>query len=82
MPKITKTKAVEMIMNESKGRFITVEFTKKSGEKRIINCNVKKAPMTAAGYIRVNSIQDKGLRSVDPRTISAFKMNGTSYTVK
>lgn len=79
--RITRTKAVEAIEN-SKGRFFTTTFTTKAGNERTINCNFKKGNVTKLGHLRVNSIQDKGLRSVDPRTISKLVINNQIFKVK
>ena len=78
---ISKTKAVT-IMNESKGRFVTVTYIKKDKTERTINCIVRKYSMTKAGYIRVYSVQDKGYRSVDPRTINKLVANKEVFKVK
>ena len=78
---IVRTKAVEL-MNNSSGRFITVTFKKKDTTERTINCIVKKDHKTALGYLRVYSIQDKGYRSVDPRTINKIVANKQTFNVK
>lgn len=78
---ITRTKAVKL-MDKSGGRFITVTFKKKDTTERTINCIVKKDHRTALGYLRVYSIQDKGYRSIDPRTINKIVANKTLFKVK
>lgn len=78
---VSRTKAVEMIDNNA-GKFFTVTFSTKTKPERTINGLVKKDNKTRTGYIRMYSTQDKGYRSVDPRTISALKINGTVLKVK
>lgn len=79
--RITRTKAVEKIDN-SKGRFFTPTFTTKAGNERTINCNFKKGSVTKLGHLRVYSMQDKGYRSVDPRTISKLVIDKQVFKVK
>lgn len=78
---ISKTKAVEII-NSTKGKFFTVTFTTKDNRVRTINCNKKANSTTSLGYIRVYSTKDKGLRSINPHTITELKYNNTIYKVK
>lgn len=75
---ISKTKAVEMI-TASKGRFFTVTFTKKNGEERTMNGNLK--AITKLGYITMN-VPKEGPKNVDPRTLKMIKVNGTICKVK
>lgn len=81
MSKISRTEAVELI-NNTKGRIFTVQFTKKKGEERIMNCNKRTGGPTKLGYIPVNDLVNKGIRNVDPRTISKLVISGTTYEVK
>lgn len=77
---ISKTRAVELI-NTSKGKFFTVTFTKAGGTARTINGNTK-GKMTNQGYLNIYSMKDKGYRNVNPRTLTALSLSGTTYKVK
>ncbi len=78
---ISRTKAVTMI-DDNAGRFFTVTFLKKDGNERTINGLVKKDNKTRTGYVRMYSAQDKGYRSVDPRTINEIKINKEIFKVR
>lgn len=78
---ISRTKAIAMI-DDNAGRFFTTTFMKKDGTQRTINGLVKKDNKTKVGYIRMYSAQDKGYRSVDPRTISSLTINKQEFKVK
>ena len=78
---ISRTKAIELI-EENKGKFATVTFTKKNGELRTINFNRSKNGTTKLGYLRVNNIRENKFASVDPKTISALNINGLKLKVK
>jgi hypothetical protein len=78
--KISKSKAVELI-EANKGKFFTVTFTKKDNTLRTINCTRKVGATTNLGYLSVWSVQDKGLRSIDPRTITGLKLDNNEYKV-
>ena len=69
----------DLLLNDTKGRFCTITYLKKEGEKRTINCQVTSNKLNNLGYILVHSIADKGTRSVDPRTILCVKANGITY---
>lgn len=72
MPKISRTKAVELIRN-SRGRFFSITYVKNNGKQDRLNGNVSsKALMTALGYILFNSSKE-GKKSINPRTIKDRK---------
>lgn len=77
--KISRTTAVDLI-NNSKGRFITVTFTTKDNRVRTINGPRKN--QTQLGNITVYSIKDKGYRSFDPKNLTSLKVNSQSYKVQ
>jgi len=86
---ISKNTAYSLI-KESNGKFFTVTFTTKNGEQRTINGRLKptktkgsgKNNSKALGYITVYSMQDKGYRNVDTRTISSLSINKTTNKVR
>lgn len=80
--KVNKSQAVEVI-NNTKGKFFTVTFTKKNGELRTINGNVKK-PKTPnlLGYINIYSPSVKGYRKINAQTIKSVSFNRINYIVK
>lgn len=80
MKKISKTKAVQLI-EENKGKFFTVTFTKKDNTLRTINCVRKTGATTKLGHLNVYSIQDKEYRNIDTRTISELKLDNQQYKV-
>lgn len=77
--KISRTTAVDLI-NNSKGRFITVTFTTKDNRVRTINGPRKN--QTQLGNITIYSVKDKGYRSFDPKNLTALKVNSQSYKVQ
>lgn len=80
----SRTEIVDMIRN-SAGKIMTITYTKKGGETRVMNCNRSNGPATNLGYILVNDMQEKGdkkTKSVDPRTITEFKFGGKVYRPK
>lgn len=81
MPRISRSRAQSLI-ETSAGRILTVTFIKKDGSSRTVNGMCKKDSVTKLGYIRMFSIQDKGYRSIDPRTMTTLKLNKQVYNVK
>lgn len=79
--KISRKKAV-ILIEENKGKFFTVTFTKKDNTLRTINAVKKVGAISPAGYLNVYSIKDKGYRNVDVRTISSLKLNNSIYKVR
>lgn len=80
MKKISRTKVVELIQS-NKGKFFTVKFTKKDNTNRTINCIIKNNGTTKLGYLNVWSIQDKGYRNIDIRTIKTVSIQGLKLKV-
>jgi len=80
-PRISRTRAIEMIQNAG-GRFFTVGWTTGSGEPRMMNANSAKDALTPHGYLRVKVMRGTGYKSVDSRTINHLKINGTTYNVR
>lgn len=79
---ISKSKAVELIQN-SKGRFFTVDFVKKDNSQRTINCNYKiPSKPSKLGYIMVYSMKDKGYKNINPQTIKNLTINNINYKVR
>lgn len=78
---ISRTKASEMIEN-SKGQFMTIVFTKKNGDTRTINGNYRKGTMTKLGYFPINDMSKGEPRNVDPRKITKITSNGVTYRVR
>lgn len=78
--RISRTDVVKKI-EEQKGRFFTVTFQKKDNSLRTINCNRKNNATTKLGYLNVYSIQDKGYRNIDVRTISAVRLQNQSFKI-
>jgi len=75
-----------------KGRFFTVEFTKKDGTKRIMNCrtgvkkylsnNGKKIQITQPidnGILRVFDLQKNQHRSINLDTVNRITFNKLTY---
>lgn len=79
--KISRTEMVE-VMKNSKGRFMTVTFTKQDKSDRSMNCQVRKGTaLTGLGYLPVTE-RGQGLKNVDPRTLKTVKLNGITYIAK
>jgi hypothetical protein len=79
--KISRTKMVQML-NDSKGRFFTSTHIDKDNNPRTMNCIKRNTPPTDLGYITVYSMVDKGLRNINPQTITNLSINGTHYVAK
>jgi len=84
----TLIKLIELL----KGQFFTVEFTKKDGTKRIMNCrtgvkkylsnNGKTIQITKPidnGILRVFDLQKNEYRSINLDTVSRISYNGKTY---
>jgi hypothetical protein len=77
------------ILRSSKGKIFTVEFVKKNGRLRRMNCRLgvtyccngkglKYDPL-ARGLLPVYDMQAKGYRMVSLDTIKSIKLNGKEY---
>lgn len=84
----TLIKLIELL----KGQFFTVEFTKKDGTKRIMNCrtgvkkylsnNGKKIQITKPidnGILRVFDLQKNEYRSINLDTVNRITFNKITY---
>jgi hypothetical protein len=73
--------AMTKIIKESKGRFFTCTHVDKDGNPRTMNAikrNIE-SPSTELGYITVYSMLDKGLRNINPQTITDLSFGGVHY---
>lgn len=84
---ISRSQMIGIIRN-TKGKFFTATFTKKNGEVRVLNGQVKaSAFMDDHGYI---SVRENGLtrtgkgakRRIDPRTLLHLSFEGVNYSLK
>lgn len=78
---VSRTEMVQII-NNSKGQFFTTTHIDKEGNPRTMNCQKSKSPSTSLGYITVYSMQDKGYRNIDPRTLTDLVFCGVHYKVR
>ncbi len=93
--KINKSKATDLIKG-SKGKVLSVTFTKKNGEERMLNgrIGVYKSPHaplsgeglkfnpTDYGLVNIFDMQKKAYRMVNINTLSQLKVNGEVYEVE
>lgn len=85
--KISRKKALELMEN-SKGRFFTVEFVKQDGSLRLLNGQyVKDQKKSALGYIlmkessKLKANVKEPIRNVNIQTLKALKISGQVYKV-
>lgn len=84
---ISRSQMISIIRN-SKGKFFTATFTKKNGDVRVLNGQVKASNfMDDHGYISVrengNTRKGKGdKRRIDPRTLLHVSFEGVNYSLK
>lgn len=79
--KASRTNIVQM-MEDSKGRFFTIEYKKQDGSHRVFNGQVKKATFrTALGNIMINEVvgRSRQQRQIDPKRIKSLTINNTRY---
>jgi len=90
MKSIPKNKAAEMI-REMGHLMFTVEFTKKDGSNRIMNCRTGVKKHTKGGVstikdkdhlIGVYDVQTGGYRCINIETLKSLKMKGETYHVE
>ena len=82
---LTEVKLTNLI-NSTKGRFFTVEFIKKDGSHRVMNCqtlNPKLSKPVTNGLMLVRDAQlhNKGkgsIRTINLSTIKSIKINGST----
>jgi len=90
MEKINKNKALEII-NNTKGKIFTVNFIKKDGSLRKMNCRqgVKKHlkggkpayDFKSKGLISVYDLQSKGYRTININTLQTLKTENQTFQV-
>lgn len=82
MPRISKAKALDMLMGAS-GRFCSVTFRKKNDQVRKMTGRVR--GVSKLGYIQMDEMPTKhnkgGKKSVNIQTLTSYRMDKQSYTV-
>lgn len=78
---ISKNTAVELV-HGSKGRIMTISYTKNNGQPRTQNC-VRAAQQLQAnlGYITVYDMKEKEFKNIAAARISKLTTNGVTYKV-
>lgn len=80
--KISKTALVDIMKNQSKGRFITVTWIKNGGDERTINGKVNKESfLNSLGYIKFFE-KGKEIKLIEPKHIKSACINKVHYKVK
>lgn len=82
---------IKALIDKLNGKIFTVEFIKKDGTKRVMNCrtNVQKDlaggnlryDAESMGYLPVYDLQNKGYRMINLNTITSIKANGLEYLI-
>lgn len=80
--RISKTDAVTIITNKTKGRFFTIKFTTNDGRERTINGNYKHSKKLNLGYLSVYSAKDMGYRTVNTRGLLELTFKKVIYKIK
>lgn len=81
--KISRTKAIDLIEN-SKGHFFTVTFTKKDNTERTMNAQYSKKQaqnQSKLGYITLKDMTKKSPRNVNTQTLKALSIGGKNYII-
>ena len=91
MEKITKDTARKYIY-ETNGKIFSAVFTKKDGEKRLMNCRLKvkkyvkgvgrKFDPSKRGLIGVFDLQKDQHRFINLETLESLKIKGVEYNVR
>lgn len=85
--RISKKKAVE-VLEATAGRFFTVEFKKKNGDLRVMNCQkVAGATVTKLGYLTVREAVlarsgQSAIRRLNMQTLKTIKTGGKLYKIR
>lgn len=80
--KTSRTKMVQTL-NNTKGKFFTSTHIDKEGNPRTMNAiRYKNQGNQELGYIMVYSVRDKGLRNINPQTITDLSFGGVHYVAK
>lgn len=79
--KVSRTKMIQII-NDTRGRFFTSTHIDKENKPRTMNAIKSNKSTTELGYITVYSMSDKGLRNINPQTITDLSFGGVHYVAK
>jgi len=79
--RVSRTEIVKLI-NDTKGRFFTSTHVGKDAKPHTINGMRFKIQDNPLGYIKVHSLKNKGIRLVNPQTITNLSFGGVHYKVK
>lgn len=80
--RINKKTALSLI-EDSKGRYFTISFTKKDGSYRKLTGHVKNSSLlTIDGYLKLRTIITEEFRKIDTRTIDSLTINKTTFKIK
>lgn len=92
MMKIVNKDQAKNLINSSKGKFFTVEFTKKNGDLRKMNCRkgVKKHLQggslafdpNSKGLVVVFDAQKKAYRMININTLQSVTIDKATYSVE
>lgn len=85
--RISMKKAIE-VLEGTNGRFFTVEFTKKNGDKRVMNCQkLAGGTVSKLGYFTVREASlvrqgANGTRRINMQTLTCIKTAGQVYKIR
>ena len=92
MMKIVNKDQAKNLINSSKGKFFTVEFVKKNGDTRVMNCRkgVKKHlkggelafDPNSKGLVVVFDAQKKAYRMININTLQSVTIDKATYSVE
>jgi len=92
MMKIVNKEQAKNLINSSKGKFFTVEFVKKNGDTRVMNCRkgVKKHlkggelafDPNSKGLVVVFDAQKKAYRMININTLQSVTIDKATYSVE
>jgi len=90
--KIVNKEQAKNLINSSKGKFFTVEFVKKNGDTRVMNCRkgVKKHlkggelafDPNSKGLVVVFDAQKKAYRMININTLQSVTIDKATYSVE
>jgi len=90
--KIVNKDQAKNLINSSKGKFFTVEFVKKNGDTRVMNCRkgVKKHlkggelafDPNSKGLVVVFDAQKKAYRMININTLQSVTIDKATYSVE
>lgn len=83
----SKTRAHALITSAG-GSFFTVNFIKKNGESRVMNCQyLKGQKISVLGYVKVKETKlmrtdpENAIREINLQTVKSLKIKGVTYTI-